>query len=157
MMRTLVFGFISLLLVGAAMGRVDEASDKLAAKERRFNEYSKNFLDFAEFSPKSDCGSERMMATDLQTVSSEAAEYVGSVHTLLTVYGQISNKEDRAAITFLLQQKFRAYYSPLIENLIKQTNLVISDTRRPGVAAEAMRMRDDLRETKDILDLIKLQ
>jgi hypothetical protein len=49
------------------------------------------------------------------------------------------------------------YYSVELDESITEVNDQISSTHRPDVAAEATRMRDDLRETKSILDSIDLR
>ena len=95
------------------------------------------------------------MAMELEAIASSANSFFDSAKTLLLVYRSVS-KEDRTGIRGFLKLKF-SNCSEHIEVLISKANLEISDTKRPGVAAEATRMRDDLREAKSILDSIELQ
>jgi len=128
------------------------AGHLLLAKQGRLLDYGDDFLDFA----KSSTGLEYEIATDLDNTAGTAADQLGAASTLLEIYDSMSCREDRAAVERHLQTTLN-FSSRLLRNRISEMNNVISHTRKPGVAAEAARMRDDLREAVSILDSVKLQ
>ena len=131
-----------------------QSSDELLnAKQKRFLEYNRDFLDFVKSIPDT---FEKLYASELVTVASETVDRLDAAGNFLWIYRSLSCKEDRARIKPLLENQF-SFYSQYLELSIKSVNLDISHTKTPGVAVEAIRMKDDLREAKSILDSIKLR
>lgn len=54
----------------------------------------------------------------------------------------------------MIREEF-SHYSKQIAIDIKEVNIDVGDTKKPGVAAEALRMQSDLRELQALLDSIK--
>ena len=48
------------------------------------------------------------------------------------------------------------YYIRSLEGSVREVNTFLSRTRNPAVATSASSMKDDLRETKDLLESITL-
>jgi hypothetical protein len=116
---------------------------------QRFSRYTQDFLDLA----KSD---EYEPSSDLAMVSTQAGDYASSATTLLEVYEDVSCEQDRLAVRKVIQRDF-AYYGKQTNGLLKQVTLGIGYTKKPGVAAEAVRMRDDLIELQSLFDSPKLR
>lgn len=155
-----------LLLVGLCLARGDSGvlaqsqsqsnyADQLSAMEKRFVAYGQDFLDFAKAASDAP-GDELEIAADLQTVGGETADKLYAARTLMQIYSAMSCAEDRPIVRPFVERDLH-YYSQQIEISIKEANLYIASTKRPGVAAEASRMRDDLREVKSALDSMKLR
>src|SRR5258708_38044069 len=96
------------------------------------------------------------VAMNLEATSSTATDYLAAVGTLLEIYSDLSCEEDRAAIRPVIKREI-GFYSMQIEPSINEANLSIAHTHMPGVAAEAIHMRDDLREVKSIFDSVELR
>ncbi len=123
-------------------------------KQRRFVDYHQTFVNFG----KSASGSadEYEVAMALGTVASRTGEYLAAIHTLLEIYSDLSCGEDRARVRPLIEREL-VFYSELTGPSIEEADLNIAHTKMPGVAAEGMRMRDDLREVKRTVDSIRLR
>jgi hypothetical protein len=126
----------------------------IMVKEKRFGDYQKTFVEFAQSNEGS--MAEYEVAMDLQATSTITGDYLMAVGTLLEIYGDLSCEEDRAKVRPTIEREI-AYYSKQIEPSITGANLSIAHTHMPGVAAEGTRMRDDLREIKSIFDSIKIR
>lgn len=126
--------------------------DLLRAEVERFNNYGQDFLDFA----KSSSDLEWQYAMELQRISGETADRLDAASMLLKIDDALSCQEDREKIRPIIQSQI-GYYRELTDQWIGGANVDIAATKQPGVAAEAARMRDDLREIKTILDSIKLR
>jgi hypothetical protein len=124
------------------------------AKQKHFRDYQKDFLDFEKSAQNSTV--ELAVANDLQTAARETQTSIDTASLLIQIYENLSCSEDRTRTKLVLYTQFAAY-SKELDLAVSQTNYKISFIQRPGVAAEATRMRDELREVKSILDSIKLQ
>jgi hypothetical protein len=120
----------------------------LAQKQKKFAHYGQDFLDFA----RSD---EYQLSSDLAQVASENGDHLNSAATLLEIYDTLSCPSDRIAVRALIKTQF-VYFSKEVALYVKLVNLDIAHLQKPEVAAEAGRMRDDLREVQDLFDSIKL-
>jgi hypothetical protein len=148
----LVWDLSSTGKVGSGQSTVQPNSVSLHKAVKRFLEYNRDFITFAKSgSPGSP---EREVVWDLETVASRASDVLGASSVLLEVRDSLSCEEDRARINPLLRDEF-LNYSRLIELDIESVNNGISYIDKPGVAVEAIRMRDDLRDSKRMLDSIK--
>jgi hypothetical protein len=137
----------------AASAQSGRPTDQLtvAQSNKRFINYQKDFLEFS----RAGSADEGQVALDLSTTASQAADYLNAVLTLLTIYDDLSCKEDRDRIRSVIDAEVR-FYSKNFELLTREANLDIAQTKMPGVAAEGTRMRDDLRQAKSTFDSIKL-
>jgi hypothetical protein len=131
-----------------------QSFDKVVrAKHKRFIEYQQDFLHFGQSGLGTD---EYQYAMDLEKVAEETGQNLAATDTLLEIYGDLSCEEDRARVGPVIEKDL-GYYSKLTDPSIEGANLIIAHTQKPGVAAEATRMRDDLREVKSVFDSIKLR
>lgn len=128
--------------------RTDPNLELLDAKQKHLVVYAQDFLDFAEFSHSD--SPEREVAYKLNKVAAENNDRVGAMIMLLEIYRTVQCKGDLVRIKRLLGLDF-AKYSKNIDLDIESVNLQVPSTKRPGVEAEATRMRDDLNEIQSIL------
>jgi hypothetical protein len=148
--RFLLFLFCILLLKAPdvpAQVRSQPNRTTLVKKQQKFSHYGQDFLDFAK--------SEYEPSFDLGQVASTNVERLDSAKTLLEIYDNLSCPQDRTAPRELIQSEF-VFYSKEVALDIKTVNLIIAHAQKPGVAAEAAQMRDDLRELQDLFDSIRL-
>jgi hypothetical protein len=122
----------------------------LSSKAKQFSDYSEDFLGFGKGESNS---VEHEIATDLFTVAVENNERVSALTALLTIHLGMLCPPDRSLVETVIQEEF-SQDSRRIAIDIKQVNLDIRDTKKPGVAAEAIRMQSDLRELQSLLDSI---
>lgn len=142
-------------VVPSALSAQSQSSTQsnLAAKEKRFIAYHSDFIDFAKAVQNSE---EFEYVYGFSDLAHETVEQVDAVIALLKIYNALSCNEDRAKISPIIREEV-VTYSKYIELSIQSANLSLSAIKRPGVVAEGIRMRDDLRELKDILRSINLQ
>ena len=134
--------------------QTQQSFDKVVrTKHKHFIEYQQDFLHFGQSGLGTD---EYQNAMDLEKVAEETGQNLAAVDTLLEIYGDLSCEEDRTSVRPVIEKDL-SYYSKLTEPSIEGANLIIAHTQKPGVAAEATRMRDDLREVKSVFDSIKLR
>lgn len=125
----------------------------LSAKEKKFIHYGQDFLDFARAGiGRAD---EYQQSSDLAQIASESVDHLNSAGTLLVIYDELSCPSDRIAVRALIKAEFGSY-SKEVALLVKQVNRDITDLQQPEVAAEAGRMRDDLRDVQELFDSVKL-
>ncbi len=125
----------------------------LAKKRKQFAYYTQDFLDFARADiARAD---EYSISSDLAQVASENADHLNSAGTLIELYDKLSCPQDRTAVRALIQDEFVSY-SKQVTLYVKMVNLNIAHLQKSEVAAEAGRMRDDLREVQNLFDSIKL-
>jgi hypothetical protein len=73
------------------------------------------------------------------------------VETMLAIYHTVSNKQDLLAIWPLITDHMDSTRKRLDFD-VQKANTVISVLKTPGVLAEAIHMRDDLRKIQEDLD-----
>jgi len=135
------------LLQGQSTPLADQES-ALALKEKNFHNYGHDFLDFAK-------GDEYEPSAGLADTAWEVEGHISAAMALLDVYDSLSCPPDRAAARTIIRRQL-GYYSKDIDSEIKISNMGIERTKKPGVAAEATRMRDDLRDVRELFNSIKL-
>lgn len=124
--------------------------DRLAAKQTQFRVYANDFLDFAKSAHDENGTFEHQIALDLNMVASEEADFVDAFSDLVELQDEMKCAQDRTAVSARVDNR-AAYYRGLMQNQLKNVNIDLGYTKRPGVAAEALRLKDDLRETLEIL------
>ncbi len=87
----------------------------------------------------------------LSDVATRNREVIWAVTNLLVIYDVISNQADKDKVKPLVTVNLR-YYSDKFDGEIKYVNGLISLTKLPGVATDAVSLREDLSETKNLLD-----
>jgi hypothetical protein len=128
--------------------------DFLEHKVKQFLDHEQDFIDYAR-SHKSNT-MEFEMCSDLNTVASRAGDLLDATRALLLVYDNISCAVDRATIRPVIKMQLDHYIKRL--NLsVSQVNNVLSLTKNPGIATAASRMKEDLRETRVLLETINLR
>ncbi len=143
------------LLISTGYARPQQSNNqRLVELHTRFRNYYQDFLDFAKTGVTA--GSEFDSARELARSADETGVFLGSAETLVDIYNAVSNKEDRDRIRPMIQRDL-AFYSKRLDFSIKETNLELGYLTRPGVVAEATRMRDDLREAKNAFDSVELR
>jgi hypothetical protein len=120
----------------------------LSAKAKQFSDYGEDFLGFGKGENNS---LEHEISTELFTVALQNKERVGAVTALLTIHLGMLCPQDRSMVETVIHQEL-SHYSRQIAIDIKQVNIDVRDTKKPGVAAEALRMQSDLRELQTLLD-----
>jgi hypothetical protein len=140
----------------AAMHARPQSNDELlvGAKEKRFATYGIDFATFAKSMPAPSF--EYDITEGFLADASETTEELHAAGSLLEIYDGLSCEQDREKSRVVIERDIH-YYVQFIEQHITTANLGIAHTQNPGVAAEGIRMRDDMREAKTILDSIKLR
>jgi hypothetical protein len=120
----------------------------LALKEKSFHNYGHDFVDFAR-------GDEYEPSDGLADTAWEVEGHISAVMALLDIYDRLSCPPDRDAARIVIRRQL-SYYSKDVDSEVKLSNMGIEHTKKPGVAAEAMRMRDELRDVQELFNSIKL-
>ena len=118
-------------------------------KEKDFHNYGRDFFDFAN-------GDEYQPSGVLAETAWKVEDYISAVRTLLDIYDGLSCPADQAKTRLIIRRQL-GYYSRGLDSEIKGSNMSIEHTRKPGVAAEATRMRDELRDVQELFNSIKLE
>ena len=121
----------------------------LQKQEKVFLNYNQDFLDFAKAH-----GEEEFEQTmDLIVVSSEMEDRLAAASTILGIYETLLCKDDRALQLPTVKHQLQ-FYSTQVGFAIKQTNLDLANLKSPATIQLALRMKDDLRSTAEMLDAI---
>lgn len=99
---------------------------------------------------------ERSIAMELATDANGNASQLFKEATLLMLYGRMSCDLDKALIRQFLQDEMRSH-AKMLDGMVGLVNLSLAQTRRPGVATTAARLRDDYRESKALIESIVLE
>jgi hypothetical protein len=138
-----------------AQTRQEPNSARMDAAIKRFGSYGRDFLDFAKSSEGDSYSREWETAMSLHSVASEIYEHLSTASVLLDIYNDLTCPGDKARAKVRIESQLN-FYGLMTNFSIEQANSDIATTRKPGVAAEAIRMRDDLREAKSLLEGVKL-
>jgi len=125
---------------------LSDQESALALKEKNFHSYGHDFLDFAN-------GEEYGPSAGLADTAWEVEGHISAAIALLDIYDKLSCPPDRAAARTIIRRQL-AYYSKDVDSEIKISNMGIERTRKPGVAREASRMRDELRDLQELFNSI---
>jgi hypothetical protein len=131
------------------------AADDLDQTAARFSSYSDDLLTFATGARADSEHIEYDVAISLANEATLMSERLHSLSALLSSYNVLACKEDRAKMKPLLAREFTSYRD-LFMNSVKVINFNMTYTHRPTVAAEAPRMRDDVRAMRVLLDMVTL-
>jgi hypothetical protein len=145
---------VCMVFAGGFAQTVEPDGMVVAKSNKRFAEYSVDFIEFAKATSGDEI--EYEVAMDLSSTASQTGDYLNEVLTLLNIYDDLSCKEDRDRVRPVIEAELRQF-SKSVDLLTTATNVAIAHTKMPGVAAEGSRMRDDLRQAKSTFDSIKLR
>jgi hypothetical protein len=125
-----------------------ESWQRVLLMDDKFENYKNDFIQFGKASSSSPEAS-----TDLAlvVVADQAVGHLRCVETLVAIYFKVSTKQDRLAIWPLITDRVTEITKRLGQQ-IEVTNTQMTLVHAPVVAAEAMRMRDDLRQLTADLD-----
>jgi hypothetical protein len=122
---------------------------------QNLSEQSKVFLTMAKDSTEMARGhrgnsTEFQVALDLNAAATSASDYLGAASDMLWIYDQISTPADRTVVRSYINKRLNDYAS-FFDLLIKQVNLNLSFSGSSGIAATAVRLRDELRSGQHLL------
>lgn len=148
---------IAVLLVTATVASAQQSKqnadlDYIEVKQKRLNEYQRDFLDFST-SHKRDI-EERGLLLQLAGVASTAQTYLDSIWNLVYINNNLSCKSDKAMVASLAEFQIKHYIKTLALE-ISTVNNNISFTKIPAVATSGTQLKDDLREIIAKLEAIK--
>ena len=131
-------------------------SDVLNAEAKKFLDYSRDFLDVRRALTNEHLGEslDYQIALELMEVASHNNERSSLLGSLLAVYEGTDCSERHAAHHMMVSEEILTA-SRQIDNDIRAVQIDINDTHKPGLAAEALRMKDDLRALKEKLEQIR--
>lgn len=121
----------------------------LLTMNQQFENYKTDFKQFSQTSRSSQ--NEDMIDLQLVGVADHTVVHLEYIQTIMAIYLKVSSKQDRLAIWPLITDQMN-YTRKRLDLQIEMVNVSISAIRRPGVVAEAMHMRDDLRQVEEDLD-----
>jgi hypothetical protein len=139
-----------LLLYGAVVLGANEFADLLSKGKAVFKLRRR----FSWFRPRREQPLEHEISTELFTVALQNKERVSAVTALLTIHLGTLCPQDRSLVETVIQQELSRYSKQTAID-IKQVNIDVRDTKKPGVAAEGLRMQSDLRELQTLFDSVK--
>ncbi len=130
----------------------DETS--LLREGDRFHNYAADFGAFAKAAnPDYD---QAFLDFDLADIGFQTAERLSSAATLVGIYSDLRCREDRTPTKARIEIDLRNF-SDAMNVDVDKLNRRIPEIKEPGVAADAIQMRDELRNASSTLDRIKLQ
>ena len=152
-------GTILLAVIAALLAPVNgfaqvkqESWQKLLAMNEHFENYKSNFIQFGQSSHASRSrNAEDLTDVQLVMVADQTISHLEYIETIVAIYLKVSSKQDRLGIWPLITGQMDTTRKRL-EQQVQVTNTLISSLRTPGVVAEAMRMRDDLRKVEEDLE-----
>jgi hypothetical protein len=145
-MKTVAALFIIFLVAGvaSAQSKPQWSAESLTPKIKILMNYERDMLEVAEAHKGSP---EFENAMNLVVAASTTGDYLDAARTLLRVYDNVSCDRDRARIQPLLKAQL-SYYAKQTDVEIRRVNLALSYTNAQGIAATAVRMKDDMRDVK---------
>jgi len=121
---------------------------KLSEQGSIYLTLAKDLMEMAKASSGNDI--EFQIEYELSILAAEANDVFEAASDLLWIYEQISNPIDRIAVKIYINKRVNDYTSRL-DFLIKQVNTRLSYSKSPGVAANGLRLKDELRSGQNLL------
>jgi len=147
--RLLLSIFCALILTQCVLAQTPkDVAGTFHKKETRFIDYIKDFKDFSN-------GGEWEPSNGLREIAAINQERAASGTAWLAMYDNLSCPQDRTSARTAIQREF-TYYMQGVNIDIEFVNKLTGTTEKPGVATEAIRMRDDLRELQELFKSTKL-
>jgi hypothetical protein len=120
---------------------------------QRILDFTKEFDDFVK---TGDTAFENGKLDDLRNLATNTSESLNKAASLVGIYEDLECEQDRVKVRPRIEANLRDYGKSL-GLAIETANRRISNTRNPDVVGVAVRMRNDLRDAKTLLDSIKLR
>lgn len=141
-MKPLVLAALLLLPLNGYAQVKQESWQRVLLMDDKFENYKNDFRQFGQARSRNP-----EAATDvaLVVVADQTVSHLRCVETLVAIYLKVSTKQDRLAIWPLITDRVREITNRLNRQL-EVTNTYMTLVQTPAVVAEAMRMRDDLRQ-----------
>jgi hypothetical protein len=137
-------------LANAVAAQVNQDSwQHLLTMNQQFDNYKADFKQFFQTSRSSK--NEDLIDLQLVGTADHTVVHLEYIQTIVVIYLKVASKQDRRAIWPLITDQMDTTKKRL-EMQVETVNVCISSIRRPGVVAEAMRMRDDLRKVEEDLE-----
>ncbi len=114
----------------------------------KFENYKNDFIQFGQARSTNPEGSTDLA---LMIVADQTVSHVRCVETLVVIYLKVSTKQDRLSIWPLITDRVTEI-TKRVDQQVEITNTYLTLVHTPAVVAEAMRMRDDLRQLTSDLD-----
>jgi hypothetical protein len=123
----------------------------LAALTKAFEDYHK---DFREMEEASHDAAESEILGVLDQAAMTAEDRLGAATVMLQMYGSLSSSLDRAKVKPILKKEL-AMYSWLFDQETTRTAGALTFVKAPAAAQMGLRMKDDLRASKEQLEAIE--
>jgi hypothetical protein len=129
-----------------------ESWQRVLSANQQFENYKNDFIQFGH-SPQAKRSRNTEDWTDVQLISiaDQTVSHLEYVETMVAIYLKVSSKQDRLAIWPLITEQIGTTRKRL-DQQVEVANLMITTLRTPGVVAETMHMRDDLRKAEEDLE-----
>jgi hypothetical protein len=147
-MKSLLLATLLLLPLNGYAQVKQESWQRVLLMDDKFENYKNDFIQFAQ---ARSTNPEASTDVALMIVADQTVSHVRCVETLVVIYLKVSTKQDRLTIWPLITDRVTEITNRLGQQ-IEATNLQMTLLRTPVVVAEAMRMRDDLRQLTVDLD-----
>jgi hypothetical protein len=143
---TLVLGIV---LTGSPLAGETSAKHDLSAEIKTFDSYTKDF----HAALQSVHGEEFESANYLQELSAKVSERLTSLKYTLKIYDSISCKSDRETVKALVKDQL-AMNAYLINSDADTLLGMLAFVKVPATAQMGLKLKDDMRATKERLDSI---
>jgi hypothetical protein len=147
-MKSLLLATLLLLPLNAYAQVKQESWQRVLLMDDKFENYKNDFIQFGQARSSSP---EASIDVALVVVADQTVSHLRCVETLVAIYLKVSTKQDRLTIWPLITDRVTEITKRLGQQ-IEVTNTQMTLLNTPAVVAEAMRMRDDLRQLSAGLD-----
>jgi hypothetical protein len=157
--QALVLALIWLLTCSARSPAFQEGvqsnSERLDVHSKRLYNSLVDIQNMMKSYLKSQDMSEFDISSDLYERAGSALDYVDASSSMLYIYEMLSDASDRAHVRPFIQSRL-SHYSELLGNAAEGVNVDVTGATRPGTAATAIHLKDEIRESKSLLESITL-
>lgn len=147
-MKPLLLAALLLLPLNGYAQVKQESWQRVLLMDDKFENYKNDFRQFGQAASRNP---EASTDVALVVVADQTVSHLRCVETLVAIYLKVSTKQDRLAIWPLITDRVTEITNRLNQQL-EVTNTYMTLVQTPAVVAEAMRMRDDLRQLTVDLD-----
>jgi hypothetical protein len=131
-----------------------DTSNRLTIMLKQFQTHRNDLLELEDSIHKVD-RDESLKCIVLIDIATEVQDYIDTIQRLMLIYPRIQKKEDRAFARLLINEKIKIYIGE-IDLFIRNINSQMPSIKRPAIALSGTRLRDQLRELREILTSINL-
>jgi hypothetical protein len=144
------FAIMVVVSSSAVMGKAQSSNHDLSPQIKSFENYSKDFKAMEQ--PLK--GQDLEVLFDLDHTATTAGDRLYAANAALEMYDGISFQPDRLRAKRILKEKLLDYYSWAFDQDVTRTAGVLTFVKIPAAAQLGLRMKDDMRTTKEKLDAI---